>query len=36
MNNCIKPSVGIWWFYYEDVIFADPIEVEKGLPFIYI
>ena len=33
MNNCIKPSVGIWWFYYEDVIFADPIEVEKGLPY---
>lgn len=33
MNNCIKPSVGIWWFYYEDVLFADPIEVEKGLPY---
>lgn len=33
MNNCIKPSVGIWWFYYDDVLFADPVEVEKGLPY---
>ena len=31
MNNCSKPSVGIWWFYYDDVLFADPVEVEKGL-----
>ena len=36
MNNiekCTKPSVGIWWFYYDDVLFADPVEVEKGLPY---
>lgn len=33
MNNCSKPSVGIWWFYYDDVLFAEPVEVEKGLPY---
>ena len=33
MQKCTKPSVGIWWFYYDDVLFADPIEVEKGLPY---
>ncbi len=33
MENCKTPSVGIWWFYYDDVLFADPIEVEKGLPY---
>ncbi len=31
MQICTKPSVGIWWFYYDDVLFADPVEVEKGL-----
>lgn len=33
MKKCIKPSVGIWWFYYDEVLFADPIEVEKGLTY---
>ena len=33
MNNCSKPSVGIWWFYYDNVLFVDPVEVEKGLPY---
>ncbi len=33
MNNCSTPSVGIWWFYYDDILFADPIEVTKGLPY---
>ena len=32
MQSCTKPSVGIWWFYYDDILFADPIEVEKGQP----
>ncbi|SFI85944.1 hypothetical protein SAMN04487775_10781 [Treponema bryantii] len=30
MQCCTKPSVGIWWFYYDDILFVDPIEVEKG------
>lgn len=33
MENCKTPSVGIWWFYYNDVLFADPIEVGKGLHY---
>lgn len=33
MQNCKTPSVGIWWFYYDEVIFAAPVEVEKGLPY---
>ena len=33
MQECKNPSVGIWWFYYDDVLFADPVEVEKGLPY---
>ena len=33
MQNCTKPSVGIWWFYYDDILFADSVEVEKGLPY---
>lgn len=33
MQNCTKPSVGIWWFYYDDVLFANPIEVDKGMPY---
>ena len=31
MNNCSKPSVDIWWFNYDVVLFADSIVVEKGL-----
>ena len=30
MQSCTNQSVGIWWFYYDDVLFADPVEVEKG------
>ena len=33
MQKCETSSVGIWWFYYNDVFFADPVEVEKGLPY---
>lgn len=33
MENCTMPSVGIWWFYYDEVLFADPVGVEKGLPY---
>ena len=33
MQECKNPSVGIWWFYYVNVLFADPVEVEKGLPY---
>lgn len=33
MQNCTKPSVGIWWFYYDDILFSDPVEVEKGQPY---
>ena len=33
MQECKNQSVGIWWFYYDDVLFADPVEVEKGLPY---
>lgn len=33
MKKCIKTSVGIWWFYYDEVLFTDPIEVEKGLTY---
>ena len=33
MESCTTPSVGIWWFYYDEVLFADPVEVEKGLPY---
>ncbi len=33
MQNYETPSVGIWWFYNNNIIFADPIEVEKGLPY---
>lgn len=33
MQNCTKPSVGIWWFYYDDILFAAPVEVEKGQPY---
>ncbi len=33
MQNCKNSSVGIWWFYYDDVLFADPIELKKGLPY---
>ena len=33
MQECKSPSVGIWWFYYDDVLFADPVEVETGLPY---
>lgn len=28
-----KPSVGIWWFYYDAVLFCDPVEVEDGLTY---
>ena len=31
MQECKSPSVEIWWFYYGDVICADPVEVENGL-----
>lgn len=33
MKKCTTPSVGIWWFYYDEVLFADPVGVEKGLPY---
>ena len=33
MQNCKTPSVGIWWFYYDDILFADTIKLEKGLPY---
>ena len=33
MESCTTPSVGIWWFYYDDILFADPVEVEKGLHY---
>lgn len=33
MQNCVNPSVGIWWFYYDAVLFCDPVEVEDGLPY---
>ena len=36
MNNiekCTNPSVGIWWFYYDEILFYDAIEVEKGIPY---
>ena len=33
MTPCTSPSVGIWWFYYDDILFADPIEIEKGQPY---
>ena len=33
MQECKVPSVGIWWFYYDHVLFADPVEVEKGIPY---
>lgn len=33
MQECKNPSVGIWWFYYDDVLFANPVEVEKDLPY---
>ena len=33
MEICTTPSVGIWWFYYDDILFADPVEVAKGLPY---
>lgn len=32
-KECEKPSVGIWWYYFEEVIFSDWVEVEKGLPY---
>lgn len=31
MDNCTVPSVGIWWFYYDNILFADPVDVKKGL-----
>ena len=33
MQSCETPSVGIWWFYQDEVLFAAPVEVEKGLPY---
>ena len=33
MQNCVTPSVGIWWFYYDEVLFCDPVEVKNGLPY---
>ena len=33
MQNCKTPSVGIWWFYYDEVLFADLVGVENGLPY---
>ena len=33
MQNCKNPSLGIWWFYYDEVLFADPIVVENGVPY---
>ena len=33
MECCSTPSVGIWWFYYDNILFADPVEVAKGLPY---
>ncbi|MCR5765880.1 MAG: hypothetical protein K6G09_07900 [Treponema sp.] len=33
MKNCSFPSVGIWWYYYDEILFAAPIEVEKGLQY---
>lgn len=29
-KKCEKPSVGIWWFYFEEVIFSDAVKVEGG------
>lgn len=33
MLVCKTPSVGIWWFYYDEVLFADAVAVENGLPY---
>lgn len=33
MNSCTTPSVGIWWFYYDEILYADPVEVENGLTY---
>ncbi|MDD6962164.1 MAG: hypothetical protein PUI64_04595 [Treponema succinifaciens] len=33
MLCCKTPSVGIWWFYYGEVLFADSVAVENGLPY---
>lgn len=27
---CETPSVGIWWFYNNDILLADAVETEKG------
>ena len=33
MQACKSPSVGIWWFYYGEVLFSDLVVVEKGLSY---
>ena len=33
MNYCSTPSVGIWWFYYDNILYADPVAVENGIPY---
>ena len=33
LKCCAKPSVGIWWFYYDDVLFADSVEVQNVVPY---
>ena len=33
MQSCETPSVGIWWFYYDEVLFADSVAAENGLPY---
>lgn len=35
MRTCEKTSVGIWWFYYDEVLFEDSVAVENGLPYVY-
>ena len=33
MNTCTVPSVGIWWFYCDEILFADPVDAAHGLPY---
>ena len=33
MNYCSTPSVGIWWFYYDNILYADPVAVDNGIPY---
>lgn len=36
MQNCVNPSVGIWWFYYDAVFLCDQLKLKMGFLMVTV